>query len=472
MPDAAVHGLLHALARLAHRPAQLQVAVPQDVRLRDAHQDRRQRDGLQARRGAGQRVAPGVVAAAGSGRQRQPPVAVGGGERQRRPWRLRHALLGHGARLAAEERLYQDGAPDGQGGQRAEVALPEPRGDVEGDAGARAVAHEEHAVKAAAGPPPREVVARRGAAGLVPQPPHGGQTVVERGGQAVLGRQAVVHGHHGAARARGELREELVVAAPGRGPDAEPAAVEVHHDGGPAASGSASRGRRRRHRRVQTRPHPRGGVDHHVPRDDATRRVRSGAAPRAGHGRDRREALDVSVLVDADQAVDLLDDGAVAVLGDDGCRLLLEADDPGLTDDVQCPHPPPPHAKLPASRAARQAEAKAPSCFGRAMCHVPGAGERAQLYSRATVLGVPSVGVAGFIAGGWGGGRWDTCWKGVGAGQSGLGRQVETGHSRRRAGGVARPREAMDFGREGVKMKSKPISFTRGARESPRGRIR
>jgi hypothetical protein len=161
VPDAAVHGLLHALARLAQRPAQLQVAVPQDVRLRDAHQERGQRSGLQARRGAArQRVAPGVLAA-GSGRQRQPPVAVGGGQRQRRPWRLRHVLLGRGTPLAAQEWLDQDGAPDGQGRQRAKLALPEPRGHVEGDAGARAVAHEEHAVKAAAGPPPRQVVVAR-----------------------------------------------------------------------------------------------------------------------------------------------------------------------------------------------------------------------------------------------------------------------------------------------------------------------
>jgi hypothetical protein len=208
----------------------------------------------------------------------------------------------------------------------------------------------------------------------------------------VLGRQAVVHGHHGAARARRELGEELVVAAPGRGPDAEPAAVEVHHDGAP---GSVPR----RRRRVQPRPHPRRGVHHHVPRDDAARRVRGRrAAPRAGHGWDRREPLHVSVLVDADQAVDLLDDGAVAaVLRDDCCRLLAEAD-PGLADDVQCPHPPPPHAKLPAfsrSRAARQAggETRQPaSCFGRAMCHVPGPGERAQLCSRVTVLAWGALG--------------------------------------------------------------------------------
>uniref|UniRef100_A0A8R7U810 Uncharacterized protein n=1 Tax=Triticum urartu TaxID=4572 RepID=A0A8R7U810_TRIUA len=108
VPHAAVRRLLHALAGLAQRPAQLQVPVAQDVRLRDAHQHGRQRQGLQPGRAAGQRVAPGVVAP-GARRERHAPVAVRGGEAQRRPRWLRHALLRRRAGLPAEEGLDQYG---------------------------------------------------------------------------------------------------------------------------------------------------------------------------------------------------------------------------------------------------------------------------------------------------------------------------------------------------------------------------
>nr|CAB3501365.1 unnamed protein product [Digitaria exilis] len=57
-----------------------------------------------------------------------------------------------------------------------------------------------------------------GHGGLVAEPAHRGEAVVEGGGQAVLRGEAVVDGHDGAARAGGKLGEELVAAEPTQKP--------------------------------------------------------------------------------------------------------------------------------------------------------------------------------------------------------------------------------------------------------------
>lgn len=114
MPDSGVGRLFHALACSPHGLAELHVPVPQDVQLRDADERRRKPQVLQLGGALGHGVAPGVVTI-GARRQRQPPVAVRGGQAERRSGGLHQVLLRRGPSDAAEERLDQDHSPEAGG---------------------------------------------------------------------------------------------------------------------------------------------------------------------------------------------------------------------------------------------------------------------------------------------------------------------------------------------------------------------
>ena len=164
-------------------------AVVEDVAAPDDDHGGRELDGVQRGRAGAERVGHGVVGR-GSLRQRQAPVPVVEGP-------VEEGVVGAlGLRPrplhAAEEGHELDVPPDGDGGQlRARRGGAEPYGEVVRDGAAGRVAgHEDTAEVGRFGDPRVPFLRLRG------QPQDRRRGVVERGGEPVLGREAVVRRHH------------------------------------------------------------------------------------------------------------------------------------------------------------------------------------------------------------------------------------------------------------------------------------
>ncbi|KAF7827840.1 protein PLANT CADMIUM RESISTANCE 11 [Senna tora] len=193
---------------------QLHTPIPQYIPLRHAHQRP-----PSSHHPPTHRLAPLVVPAR-TPRQRHAPVRIRRTHAQ--PHRLLYRRLRGRPLLPSEERLQQNHAFYGIGGGGGE-------GHVVGYVPSRAVSREEDpgevAVAAAAGGGggPRASGASGG------EPREGSDAVVVGRGERVLRREAVVEGEDEGVESGGEFGEEVVVAAPRGGADAEAAAVEIDH---------------------------------------------------------------------------------------------------------------------------------------------------------------------------------------------------------------------------------------------------
>jgi hypothetical protein len=223
--------------------------VVEEVAAADDDQGGREVDGVQRRRARAERVGHGVVGR-GALRQRQAPVAVVEGTVEEG---VGGALgLRPRARHAAEEWHELDVSPHGDGGQvRGRAA--EAHGEVVRDGAAGRVArHEDAAEVGGLGDP--------GVPAALPrQPQDRRRAVVDGGGEAVLGREAVVRRHHERAQVGGQAQAVVLAVGPGAGPDAEAAAVVVEEDRqAPPGPGPAVPGE------VEAERQPAGLVERHV----------------------------------------------------------------------------------------------------------------------------------------------------------------------------------------------------------------
>uniref|UniRef100_A0A8R7PB45 Uncharacterized protein n=1 Tax=Triticum urartu TaxID=4572 RepID=A0A8R7PB45_TRIUA len=251
--------------------------VLQRVQPADGHHRRRERLrqlGLRARlaRHVRRRVVPVRPL-----RQERPPRPVGAPHVHHR----RHALqpqLRLRALLAAEVRLQEDDAGEADGAAGGRRVRP-PLGDVVDDVAPRAVPAEE-----AAGEVDRDGGVRGEAAGGAEVAEHV-HAVVVGGRVAVLGREAVVHGHDDGAQLAAEAAAHAVDGRGGRGEQREAAAVEVDEDGERGPPGRLRRGG------VDARPEVPGGVDGDVGGADAVR-VRARPRGRLPVAEGEEEAVD------------------------------------------------------------------------------------------------------------------------------------------------------------------------------------
>ncbi|GJM96862.1 hypothetical protein PR202_ga13733 [Eleusine coracana subsp. coracana] len=213
---------LHVLPHLPEPRDVVDVAVAQQVALRGDDERGRERHGVErgGALGDAERVQRRVVPR-GPHRQRQPAELVVHGQREeraRRVLRLRRRPL-----LAREERPEQR-AP-GHAGRRADtvllVARPDGDGHVVRDVAARRLARDEHVAEVGGLGEPGV-----GLGGLGLDPGKEGQSVVERGGEAVLRREAVVGGKDEGGELGGEAEAARVDVGQVEAAHAEPAAVE------------------------------------------------------------------------------------------------------------------------------------------------------------------------------------------------------------------------------------------------------
>lgn len=132
--------------------------------------------------------------------------------------------------------------------------------------------------------------------GLGAEPLEGGDGVVDGGGEAVLGSEAVVGGDDEGAEVGGEAKAVVLAVGPGAGADAEAAAVEVEEDGEPALPGGLA----------------------------ATRAVEAEVEGVGGGGEEDVLPLDGTVVDDGDGEAGVLgpDDGAVAEHAEDASALV------------------------------------------------------------------------------------------------------------------------------------------------------
>jgi hypothetical protein len=215
------------LPRPPARPEPLAVraaAVTEHVLLREAHEHAPARQRAQRRRAAHERVDPGVVEAAGPRGHDAPhphQVVGHGGV----------ALLGGHLGVAQEVGVDQDDAVDP--GAPGEPLGPGAHGHVVRDVGARALAGEGQPGEVRVVGEPG-LLAGAGAVGGDPaeRPPR----VLVRGGEGVLGREAVLHGDDDGPGARREGVEVPVDDGVEGAEEAETAAVEVDQDGEPAST--------------------------------------------------------------------------------------------------------------------------------------------------------------------------------------------------------------------------------------------
>ncbi|CAL5026122.1 unnamed protein product [Urochloa decumbens] len=281
--------------RLAVRAA----AVAEHVLLREAHENAPARQRAQRRRAARERVDPGVVEASGRRGHDAPhldQVLGHGGV----------PLLGGHPAAAQEVRVDQDDAAD-PGAAGEPLGAGGAHGHVVRDVGPRAIAGEGQAGEVGVVGEPGLIA---GAAGGDPdeRPPR----VLVRGGDGVLGREAVLDGDDDGPGARREGVEVPVDDAVEGAEEAEAAAVEVDKDGKPAAP--TVLGSRRE---VE--------ADGDVGRDGAVFGRNAGA--RVGGGREgvgAEVALDESALENTDEVRRLEDDLVVRSTGaGHGCLKVL-----------------------------------------------------------------------------------------------------------------------------------------------------
>ena len=213
------------------------------------------------------------------------------------------------------------------------------------DRAARRVAGDEHAPEVGGG---LREPAVGGGHGLVPEPAHEAGAVVEGGGEAVLGGQAVPRGEHDGAGVRGEAEAELVNVRPRARPQAEATTVEVDEHGKLLPGGGGRGGRRLVHAHAEVLGLV---VDGLLP---LHRRVAAGEGGRAEHRACRRPEHG-AVAEHAQEAEEVLGDlgsrrrGGAAGGGRDGRHGLPTSLETTLEDN----------------RSRRLAELMIPSCLNR-----------------------------------------------------------------------------------------------------------